>query len=319
MVGAIPSEKRVSALTFLMAAVGCHVFESVQVECTSDMPCAGGDTSADTADTDTGDTGEVPVGDPQVGWLTSLAGGGKGLVRRFDPEGEVMKEWALDAELVGTPFFDPGSSSGLFVAIGGFYSLNADGTTTLMGEGPTSDAYDVTHLGPDMVASFQGGLVRVSADGAASEPIVMPGTFTEIRHVGGSQNVAFFVDPSTGGPDLWAVDTAFSYWQIAEDYDTSLTRAINVFVGPDDKPYACSDSGAVYALEELMAGSSRPVAYYDNDFDDVGDCAWDDGDDSFLLYSPSQGVFRIDADGRGERVATPSTGYDYGRVYWYGY
>lgn len=307
-----------SALSFLVLASGCHVFESIQVECTSDMSCAGGTDTADTADT-AEDTDTGTPGEPEVGWVTAQAGAGKTFVRVIDPvSGEVARQWELNGEYPGTPFYDPASQSGLFAAIGGFWMLAADGDVASAGEGPDSENYDISHLGPDMLAAYQGGLTRVSADMSVNEQVVPLGTLTEIRYVGGNSRVAFFVDPSSGGPDLWKIDTSWEYGQVLTDYDTSLTRASNVFPGPDDKPYACSPVGSIYSVEAVSAGQTRAEAVYDGTLDDVSDCTWDPGDESFILYSPTAGLFRIDVDGRSEQVAEASTGFAYGRVAWYG-
>jgi len=309
----------VFSLTLLLLA-GCHVFETATVDCTSDMPCAqGGDTAVDTGDSgvDTGDTG--PEGTPTVGWVTSMTGGGKSVVRVFDPAtGEVTAEWSGFGDVSGAPFYDPESGIAILVAVGGIVQLLPDGTVGEKSEGPGSSAYDVTHLGPYLLAAYQGGLAELSADFSYQNEVVPAGTLAEIRFAGGNASLAYYVDPSSGGPDLWSLDTAGNAQLLLPDYDTSLTRGTNVFVGPDDKPFACSSAGAIYDVGALNDGNTHPYAYFDDGLSDVSDCAWDAGNKTFLLYSATRGVLRVDLYGHGTYVFTPSAGYDYARVFWYG-
>lgn len=319
MVAWNPPESRLSSLSVLLLLAGCHVFEDVQVTCTSDMPCANPDTDTDdTGDPDTGDTDTGPSGDPVVGWVTSMRGGERGIIRVFDPvTSEVEAEWSVPVELAGAPYYEPWNRTGLLVGVGGLYTLDADGGTTRVNDvGAESENYDTTRLGRHLLVAYQGGLQTLSADLAEIASVLESGSLSEIRYVGGSENRAFFVDPSAGGPDLWTVDGDGNVQLVKEDYDTSLTRATNVFVGPEEAPFACSPAGAVYSINKIIGGDARPVAYHDDDFADVSDCAYDPGDGSFLIYSASRGVFRIDEGGRADQVSTPSTGYVYARVFW---
>ena len=308
-----------SSLSFLFLA-GCHVFESALVECTSDMPCAvPDDTAVDTADSgvDTADTG--PTGTPSVGWVTSMAGGGNSVVRVFDPvTGEVAQEWTGFGEYSGAAYYEPESQAAVLVAVNYVIQLKADGNVGTIGEGPASEAYDVTHLGPYMLAAYRGGLAELSADYSHNEDVLPAGSLAEIRFVGGNRNIAYYVDPTDGGPDLWSIDPSGLTKLVLQDYDTSLTRATNIFVGPDDKPFGCSTAGAIYDVGALADGNTHPYAYYDDGLTDVADCAWDAGNKTFLLYSPTRGVLRVDLYGHGTWVFAPSAGYEYARVYWYG-
>ncbi|MSQ03193.1 MAG: hypothetical protein EXR71_15100 [Myxococcales bacterium] len=249
-----------------------------------------------------------------------MKGGGRGIVRVFDPvTSEVAVEWSVPVELAGAPYYEPWNGSGLLVGVGGLYKLDADGGTTVAdGVVPEDEQYDTTRLGRHLLVADQGGLRAMSADLTEIAEVLRSGSLSEIRHVGGGEKRAYYVDPSAGGPDLWMVDTKGTVELVTKDYDTSLTRATNVFVGPEQEPFACSQAGAVYSIKKIIGGDARPVAYYDDDddFDDVSDCAYDPGDESFLIYSRSRGVFRVDEGGRGDQVSTPSSGYDYARVFW---
>ncbi len=300
MVGAIPSERRLPSLS-LFWLVGCHVFESIEVDCTSGSPCATvGDADTDTDTDSDSDTDTAPVGDPTVGWVTSMTSAEKGIVRVFDPTtGEVATEWITDP-VAGSPYYEPASGLGLLIVVGALYQLGTDGNVTVVSEGPTNENYDLTHLGRHMLASFMGGVVEVSADLSFNQQVIPQGTFAEIRYVGGNERVAFFVDPSEGGPDLWQLDTSGNYVLVAADYDTSAKRATNVFVGPEDAPYGCSSVGAIYAIHDLEAGETDPRLFAVSDLTDVEDCAWDAGNETFLMYSPTVGVYRVDLKGHAD-------------------
>lgn len=318
MVGAIPSERRLPSLSFL-CLIGCHVFESIEVDCTSGSPCASvGDADTDTDTDSDSDTDTAPVGDPTVGWVTSMSSTEKGIVRVFDPAtGEVTTEWITDP-VSGSPYYEPATGLGLLVVLGGVYQLAEDGSTAVVSDGPTNENYDLTHLGHHMLATFLGGIAELSADLSYSEQPIPQGTFAEIKYAGGNARIAYFVDATEGGPDLWQLDTAGSYVLVAADYDTSAKRATNVFVGPEDAPFACSSVGAIYAISDLQLGETDPKLFAVSDLTDVQDCAWDAGSASFLMYSPTVGVYRVDLRGRAELIFTPSAGYTFGRVAWYG-
>ena len=210
------------------------------------------------------------------------------------------------------------AGNGVLVGADNIHILRAGSDAVYWGEGTNTDRYDVSHLGEQMVVALQGGVVAVDAEVTAPSELVPYGTFGDIAHIGGSDRVAFFSDVSEGGPDLWMLPPGEEAELVAKDYDTSATRSANVFVGPDDRPYACGNTGGIYSVDDLIAGKVRAVASLEGGVDDVESCAFDPGDESWLSYSPTRGVFRVSAAGATTQVLELSEGYTYDRVYWYG-
>jgi hypothetical protein len=300
----------------LLPLAGCHVFETAEVACTSDLPCA---RRKDTEEVDdTGDTGEDP-GTPIVGWVTSMVGPERGIVRVFDPvSAEITAEWRDLGQYTGAAYYDAATGTGILVGADAILALHPGGISEYYGEGTNTDRFDVSHLGNRLIVALDGGVVSVTSDLATIKEVVPFDTFVEIAFLGGNQRVAFFVDNAEGGPDLWKLSPGSEAELVGADYDTSTSRGTNVFVGPADRPYACDTSGGIYAVDDLMAGTVKAITFVDGDVDDVASCAWDPGDDSWLAWSPSQGVFRVSAAGETTQVYAVSTGYDYDQIYWYG-
>ncbi len=316
MVGSFSSEPCLVALS-LLSLLACHVFESAEVNCTSDEPCAkrGG---KDTADTDTGDTGEEP-GVPIVGWVTSMTGAERGIVRAFSPaDGAIVAEWKDLGVYVGAPWFNPVTGNGILVGVEAIHLLHAGGNAEQTEGGTGTDRFDVSHLGDKMVVALSGGVVSVDEEARQPEELVPYGTLGDIAYLGGNSRVVFFTDLGDGGPDLWMIEGDSEAQLVQADYDTSATRGSNVFVGPEDRPYACSMTGGVYSVDDLIAGKVRAVATLEGGLTDINSCAWDPGDGSWLMYSPTEGVYRVSAAGVTTQVHELSAGYTYDRVYWYG-
>lgn len=322
MVVGIPTERRVSSLSILWFLAACHVFEDIEVNCTSDMPCAKTDDTGTTdsgGDTgeDTGDTGSA--GEPSVGWVVSLTGGGKGIVRVFDPvTQEVAQEWTGFGEVGGAAWWNPETGDGLLVGAEDLVQLYADGSATMNeGGGIRTEAYDLSSGGSQGLLAAFGG-VYVFDEQLDTKEFVPAGTFNQIKYIGSAfGGDAWFVDVSNGGPDLWVLRGEGDFELVYEDYDSSTTRASNVFAGPDDEPYACSSAGAVFSLAALQGGDTRPEEFYDGELTDVSDCAWDASAEAFLLYSPTAGIVRLDRFGRSEQVYEPSNGFTLHKVVWY--
>lgn len=322
MVVGIPTERRVSSLSILWFLAACHVFEDIEVTCTSDMPCAKGDDTAtiDTGEDTGGETGDTgSAGKPAVGWVISLTGGGKGIVRVFDPiTQEVTQEWTGFGEVGGAAWWNPSTGEGLLVGSEDLVQLHSDGTSTLnAGGGVSTENYDLSSGGSQAVLAAYGG-VFVFDEAIDTREFIAPGTFSQIKYLGSAfGDIAWFVDVGSGGPDLWKLKGENDYELVYEDYDTSTTRASNVFAGPDDEAYACSSAGAVFNLDALQGGDTRPEEFYDGELTDVSDCAWDASAEAFLLYSPTEGIVRLDRFGKSEQVYVPSNGFTLHKVVWY--
>lgn len=307
----------------MLLLTSCHVFEEAVVQCTTDLPCAsgGGDADADTdADTDTDtatDTGEEP-GEPTLGWAISLVGGTSGRVRVYEPVNrEIIAEWSAFGTIGGMAYYQPADLAGVLLSDEDILLLNSDGTTTSQGGGLGNGIWDATRLGNKGALAYEGGVVSFDAALNRTTELVPQGTFTTLQYIGGSNNLAYFSDPATGGPDLYSVSTDGTYGLLIEDYDSSTTRGVNVFSGVDGEAFACSTAGAVYAINDLVDGERSPYAYYDGGLTDVETCDWDAGSKQFLLYSPTMGIYRMDATGAGEQVFAPPGGYSLHRVYFY--
>lgn len=301
----------------LLSVLACHVFESATVNCTSDEPCArrGED---ETGVDDTADTAEE-IGTPIVGWVTSMTSEERGVVRVFDPEtGGIEAEWKDLGEYSGAAWYNPETGNGVLVGEDAVHLLHAGGNAEYQTGGTGTARFDVTTLGSRLAVALQGGVVTVDETMENGKEIIPFGTHGEVNFVGGNSRQAFFADLTSGGPDLWLISTGEVATLVYEDYDTSVTRGANVFVGPEDKPYACSPTGGVYSVDDLAAGKVRAVSSVEGGLDDITSCAYDPGDGSWLAYSATAGVFRTSEAGETSQVHELSAGYEYARITWYG-
>jgi hypothetical protein len=305
---------------FLLLLASCHVFEEISVECTSDERCAkagDADTDLDTdTDTDT-DTGE-PAGEPTIGWTISLVGGSNGRIRVYEPvEQEIVAEWAGFGTIGGAAYYEPSTGLGTLISTDELILLQADGATASAGSGLSSNNWDIARLGEKGVLALSGGVFEFTAELDRTKELIPQGTFSSIDHIGGGPDLAYFSDSASGGPDLYSLTADKTYTMLAQDYDSSTTRGVNVFVGPEGQAFACSTAGAVYAVNDLAGGNRSPYAYYDGSLDDVEKCDWDASSLQFLLYSPSKGIFRMNDEGDAEQVFSPPNGYTLYRAYFY--
>jgi len=308
------SETRVILLS--LALGGCHVFEVVEIECASDEACARRDTDADTdtdtdadtdADTDT-DTDTGSVVNPTRGWvLSGLSNSGLGGVVAFDPTGGVIGQWSGAAGIAGPVAYDIATDSAYLAYDGALYQLKRDGEEKRAG----TAFPDVLSL-----AVTDGVVYMATGDGLSSwnsaNEVVTSARFdyalTGLVGVGvASAGSVFATDTNGGAPDLYEWSAGGTPAAVATDFDGSAARARIVFAGPEGAAYTCSAAGAFYAVADLVAGSSRPVAVYSGGLTDVSACAYDPGDSTWLLFSPSAGVIRLDAQNRAEIVFAPDS------------
>jgi hypothetical protein len=307
------SETRVILLS--LALGGCHVFEVVEIECAAGELCARGrgrdtdgdaDTDADT-DTDTdSDTG--PVVNPTRGWvLSGISSAGSGAVFAFDPTGAVLAQWSDLWAVAGPVAFDPASDSAFLAYDSALYQLKSDG-----------EQKRALIAFPDVLslAAADGVVYMATGNGLTSwsstDEVVTTATFdpavTGLVGVGvGVGGAVYATDTNSGAPDLYEWSAGGAPTVVAADFDGSAARARIVFAGPDGVAYTCSAAGAFYAVADLVAGSSRPVAVYSGGLTDVSACAYDPGDATWLLFSPTAGVIRLDAQNRAETVFAPDS------------
>jgi hypothetical protein len=316
MVLPVPSETRV----ILLPLLGCHVFETVAIDCASDEPCArpkdadaDTDTDADTdADTDTdtdtdADTG--PLVEPSMGWAISGEAGGGNRVMVYGPDGVTLAAWTSLGDLAGAVAYDPAAGVAYVGNADGLYRLAADGS---VGQGPTEirDVRDVAAADSGVYAAVGTNVVAWRPSTGSYEFAVDESESDAVSALAPRAGGGVLVLDTTGGsPDVYRWTVGSSVARLAEDFDDSASRALVVFAGPDDAPHTCSAAGGVYSVERLAAGEARPVAYYSGGLTDVSACAYDPGDGSWLLFSPSVGVIRMDADSRAEVAFAVPTSY----------
>jgi hypothetical protein len=311
MVDVVSSETHVILSSLVL--VGCHVFDAVDIVCAGNEPCAHphhGDTDTDVdADTDTDtdiDTG--PVVAPLRGWVISLQGTPNDRVGVYGPHGETVAAWTDLGDSSGPVAYDPTTQTGVLASGRQLFLLGADGTTTAAS--PTF---------PDTAAVAFDGATAYAVDGANLLTwSVADDTSTEAFSTALSGLVAVALGPSGsvyasdtdgGSPDLYQWFPGDSPVPLYADFDVSAARARVLFTGPADEAYACSAAGAFYRIADLASGSSTPVVFYAGGLTDVSACAYDPGDETWLLFSPSAGVIRVDAQGRGDVVFEPPASY----------
>ena len=313
-------------MILLSLLAGCHVFEVVAIDCASDEPCArpakdratDTDTAVDTdTDTDSGtDTDTGPVVRPTVGWVVSGSSGGGNRVVAFSPAGGTVAAWTDLGDAEGPVAYDPVTGNAV-VAAGGQLVLLGVGGGVLRAVDGYPYVRDVATR--DNIVYVAAGDNLIAYDGIAeTRNVAFTTTVTGLAAVSlGPDGLVYASDTDAGAPDLYTWDGAASPAAVHTDYDTSGARAQIVFAGPDGAPHTCSSAGAVYAVASLASGSSRPVAFYSGGLTDVSACAYDPGDETWLLFSPAVGVIRLDAQSRAEVVFEPVSSYTLVRASFY--
>ena len=293
-----------SALTLLPAG-GCHVFQSLSIDCTAGMPCAehmpedsDADTDAD-ADTDTDtDTSTLP---PSEAYAIAYTGAGSGSVVVYNADGTASGvSWQDYAAMSGPVAYDTLTRSAVVLQANQLVILDPDGGATF-GTTGYSQSFDAD--AEDGIFWFDYGTdVSITAlDGYYS--YLFEGALSDSRGLAVQGGVAYVVDGQSK-PDLYqCVDRGRCSSRYA-DFDDSAARGRNVFFGPEGEPYGCTGAGAVYSIRELSEGSSTMVAFFQDGLTDVSDCGWDATSEQFLLFSPSRGMIRMNMDSSGY-VVTP--------------
>ena len=292
----------------LLSLSGCHVFEVVDIPCASDEKCAhiGGDPDTDTdADTDIDtdvDTG--PIVGPSLGWIVSGTAASGDRVVAYDAAGSTLAAWT-DLDGAGPVAYDSATGEAVLLTDTATTRLLADGTAAASDQAFT-DARDVAFRDGTMLVTTSTNLYAydgTTLETAFEEPL------TSLRGMALATDYAVAVDGDNETPDLYKWALGRDPIALYSDFDATDARVDTVFLGPDEEPYVCSSVGAIYKVSELDGGSDRPVAFYTGGATDISACAFDPGDDSWLLFSPALGVIRMDAQSRAEVVFEPPTAY----------
>ncbi|MDP2310505.1 MAG: hypothetical protein Q8P18_31090 [Pseudomonadota bacterium] len=299
-----------------LALAGCHVFDVVEIVCASDEACAeppadaDTDTDADTdADTDT-DT-DTDIVAPTSGWVISGANSSGSRVLVFNALGVQVAAWTELGDAAGPVAFDPAIGAAFLAADDALYRLSADGALKVA-RAEYPGVLDIAFADGFVYAATGDGVVTWNASDDTAEVAAFDAPVSGLVGVGRAPGASIYATDTDGGsPDLyqWSVGGGAPV-VLHTDFDVSAARATIVFAGPDDQPYTCSAAGAFYSVADLAAGGSRHVAYYEGGLTDVSACAFDRGDGTWLLFSPSAGVIRLDMQSRAKVVLEPSSSYD---------
>lgn len=284
----------------MLALLGaCHLFSALEI------PCAAGERCVRERDSGTEtDTGSTVVEDPTVGWVVSYSTGEGGAARRFKPGGEQVNRWD---DLPGAGPIAWSDDLGSVVVDGVLFELATAGYSDTVSEVPAGGVFDIDRNEDTVYVAVGTNVLRYDG-GDADWQGIFPEDRNSVGHLARTGEDLFVTDEDGQGATL------FYYEQDDGTTDTeasgfSGSRGRNVFLGPDDEAYACSTAGAIYRVEDLAAGGTAHVAWYEDGTDDVTDCAWDPASRDWLVFSPSAGVIRLTSSGAARTLSPPPEGY----------
>lgn len=292
-------------ISWLLALAGCHLFEVVDIVCAADEACA------DAADTDLDTDIDTDTRLPSLGWVISGApASGVHRILAFDATGTQIGGWPDLGTATGPVAFDPVTGSAYLAYDGGLYQLDSDGMM-VRSSGTFLDTVAIDVADGIVYAATGGGLGTwdIANDIAGEAPFAE--RLSGLSGVGVAADGSVYLSDTDGGaPDLyrWSIGGP-APTLLYTDFDGSSARARIVFPGPDDEPHTCSGAGAFYAVADLAEGNTRPIVSYAGGLTDVNACAFDPQNDTWLLFSPSGGVVRIDSANNAETMVEPSTSY----------
>jgi len=332
----------IALLLPLYGLAGCHLFQSATIDktCTEIDGCGGppgldsdsggdggGGDGGDGGDTDT-DTGgghdsDPPPGEPEVGavFMSETTRGEVGLAV-LQPDGSERFDFPVagDIELVvpGAPVAFHAARDILFLAIAP-EAAGDDGQVAEM------RLYEEP-LMPQRMAPYQGELrsmarvdsaVWVAADrgliryekGAMS--VHQEGVMVDPWGIFASEASSglFVVDRNGGAPVVYDYDPEADRLQsVIPQVDNNHGRVRAPFAGPGGAPWACSSAGGVYDLAVLADGDTNTERLPEPYFEDIVDCGYDPGTDEVIMFSQSEGVWRVAADGSRSQVFHLATG-----------
>ena len=289
---------------FLLSMMACHLFTPLDISCVEGMQCADDTASMDTAGHDTASTGA-----PLLGMVVSVRTTGGTSVQVLDPTGARLDTRGGFGDAAGPVDADP--VSGRVVV--------ASDTALFWNDGDAAPQ-SVTVTSPPLALDLLGGAARfldastlrtvnLGATPSPTSVTVPPDeqAASMATAVDGTALVTTFSDAA----HLYGSDGA-TLTERVRGYDASILRTRIVAWGPDDAPCLCTAVGAVYSIDALVGDEApAPLVYADLDMQDVSACAWDPGDGSWLLFSPTTGFVRADATGRAVVVAAPGPNETY--------
>jgi hypothetical protein len=330
----------------LLPLLGCHLFTPITIECVAGMTCARDsavdDGDSGVIDTAGGDTGGGTVDTATVALTVGMAwygvdAAGSATWRTFGPDGTPRTDGVptlragADYAPAGPFDVDPATGDWVFAMRGpsgaaevvAAYSPTGLGAWVALpdddGDGTIEPAMQVELAGGQGYVLTRAAVYRFDpADGTGA--IVTVGKFLDqdvpvsfgvdstgqvhavARNVGSGALVVLKYTPGTGT----------RYTNTGYDVQPNNGAARAVAVGPDDRLYVCETDGTV----RLAAGDGTSLAVPVVDTvrldgnDVVGDvsaCAWDDGDASWRLFSPTRGFLHARGDSAYVLVARDAT------------
>ncbi len=277
-----------------LSLLGCSLLEPLRIECTAEMPCAD-----DTAATDGADTGEV-VG-PTRGFVALVRGGNAPELRVYDADGIVAGRYIVASGAEGP--VDATSDGGVVAGANGqLWFVNGTGSFAVEAGQPL----EAVHLDAGVAWGFgPQGAVRAETSVTWLAGAWPSDGVVALRRDDGAGWLAAWTDGNRTGIALHALDGEGGSTVAIAALTGDTARLRDVFTGPGGDPYGCSDVGAVYDLNALANGTTTPTSFPNLALNGVTACAWDPGDESWLLFAPSTGFVRMDGAGRATVVIAP--------------
>ncbi len=289
---------------FLLSMMACHLFTPLDISCVEGMECADDTASIDTAGNDSASTGA-----PLLGMVVSVRTAGGTSVQVLDPSGARVDTRGGFGDAAGPVDADP--ASGRVVVARDTAILWNDGATAPQTVAVTSPTLALDLLGGAARLLDASTLRTVNLGTTESPTSVAVPPDEQAASMATAVDGAALVTTFSDAAHLYGSDGA-TLTERVRGYDASILRTRIVAWGPDDAPCLCTAVGAVYSIDALARDEApAPLVYADLDMQDVSACAWDPGDGSWLLFSPTTGFVRADASGRAVVVAAPGASETY--------
>ncbi len=289
---------------FLLSILACHLFTPLEITCVEGMECADDSAAGDSAGDDTGGGGT-----PLVGMVVSVRTAGGTSVQILDPSGARVDTRGGFGDASGPVDADP-STGRVVVASETVLLWNMAATapqTLTLAAAPR--ALDL--LGASVRVLDAGAVGTVDFETSATPARVPMPPDEQAASMATADDGASLVTTFSDSAHLYGYD-GVALTERARGYDASVLRAQVVAWGPDGAPCLCTAVGAVYTIDALAHDDAPvPLVYANLGMQDVSACAWDPGDGSWLLFSPTTGFVRADATGRATVLAAPSANETY--------
>lgn len=289
---------------FLLSMIACHLFTPLEITCVEGMACADDSASTDSAMDDT-----AGGGTPLLGMVVSVGTAGGTSVQVLDPSGARVDTRGGFGNAAGPVAADP--ASGRVIVASDTAILWNDGATAPQSVATTSPTLALDLLG-DAARILEATTLHTVNLGTTAAPtsVAMPPDEFAASMATAADGAAL-VTTFSDAAHLYGSDGA-TLTERTRGYDASVLRTRVVAWGPDDAPCLCTAVGAVYSIDALAREDApAPLVYADLGMQDVSACAWDPGDGSWLLFSPTTGFVRADATGRATVLAAPGANETY--------